>query len=250
MADLLLSFLTRSGADRLDRSLKMFLDTCNNVNNFDIQFIIDTDQIELYKRITDRYPNAHKTYVEHIDNSWLNIINGQLNFMKEHDYYFIWSVADDVFALENNWDTAIISKKKSFQDDLFILYTRSYLWGRSQSDLKTCYSGKDGTTYYESMPISTKKFCEFLSDIFKEPTKYIWGRECMIAELIRILYMKYGENRHVSCDAFYGDMTDNRSCEKMWFCWDELVKRNYDDLYIVAEKMKDYIDSQKIKQNV
>ncbi len=245
MADILVSILTRDGVDRLDRSLNMFYGTCANSNNFDFQFIIDTDQIDLYKRVTDKYPNAHKTYVEHLDNSWLNIINAQFDFMRNHDYYFIWSVGDDLFGLQKNWDASIIAKKKSFKDDLFVLYTLSTLWGRNQEDFKMCYSGIKGSLYYESEPIVTKKFFEFLADLFKEPTKYVWGRECMIAELIRILYTKYGENRHVGSDVNYIDMTCNYTFNKMVKCWDDLVKRNFDDLYVIAEKIKNYIDLNK-----
>jgi hypothetical protein len=245
MSDLLVSLFTRNGVDRLDRSLKMFYGTCNNANNFDFQFIIDTDQIEFYKSVTDRYPDAHKTYIEHLENSWLNIINAQFNFMKEHDYYFIWSVGDDFFGLQKDWDLMILSKKKIFQDDLFSIYTLFDLWGRNQNDFKICYSGEIGSVYYEPMPIITKKFSEFLSVLFQESTKYVWGRECMIAEIIKILYEKYNENRHVKCDVFYTDMTCNHTFDKMIYCWEDLAKRNFDDLYVIAEKMKKYIDLKK-----
>ena len=119
------------------------------------------------------------------------------------------------------------------------------LWGRNQEDYKICYSGVMSTNFYEPMPIITKKFSEFLSIIFQEPTKYVWGRECMIAEIIRILYMKYNENRHVCCDVNYADMSCNGTFNTMLYCWEDLVKRNFDDLMPIVDKMKEYIDSKK-----
>ena len=128
MPDLLVSLFTRNGPDRLDRSLGMFYGACSNASNFDFQIIIDSDQIELYKSVTDRYPNAHKTYVEHIENSWLNIINAQFNFMKEHDYYFIWSVVMTHLVYKRIGILQLYLRKKHFKT-IFSLYTQCLIFG-------------------------------------------------------------------------------------------------------------------------
>jgi hypothetical protein len=225
----------------------MFYNTCDNPANFDFQVVIDTDQVDLYKPLLDRYPQISRIYVEHQEASWLNIINAQFKYVAEHDYYFIWAAADDIDRLQPHWDTEIVSKKKTFADDLFSLYNISIAYGRNQEDYISCYTGKSGLTFLCDAPIQTKKWYEFLSILFKEPTKYVFGREAMTAALIMILYTKYNENRHVATKLNYLNIEASHTYHKMMHCWEDLVKRNYDDLYVLAEKMKEYIDSCKDK---
>ena len=245
MADILVSIQTRSRPDILDKSLSMFYGKCSNANNFDMQLIIDNDQIELYKGVIDKYPQIIKIYVEHQEASWLNIYIAQLNYAKEHDYYFLWNICDDIIGLSNNWDASILATKNRFEDGLFALYTQTIAYGRNQHDYSVCYSDPIGTTFHECIPIITKKFSEFLAMFYQNQTEYIWGREVIISELIRILYVKYNEHRHVKSDVNYENITCSYTFNKMMYCMTELTNRNFDELYPIVDKIKEYIDSKK-----
>jgi hypothetical protein len=247
MSDLLVSIQSRDREHWLENSLTMFYNNCSDQTNFDIQVILDADQENLYKSMLSKYPKVIKTYVEHLENSWLNIYNAQFQYAKEHDYYFIWNICDDIIGLSRNWDSAILATKKSFDDDLFVLYTRTNAYARNQKDFASCYTDKNGTLFHECVPIITKKFSEFISDIFQNQTKYVWGREVMFAEIIRILCAKYNERRHIGCDINYANIAWSGTFCKMESCLSDLIKRNFDELEVVAKRMKEYIDLKKKK---
>ena len=113
---------SRDRVDKLRECINMLYNTCYSKDNFDIVVTIDDDQIELYSSIKDQFPNVLWLYSKHQPNHWSNLRKTQNDFIKNSDYYFIWSVCDDMYGLKPNWDKAIKSKKSYFKDDLFTMY--------------------------------------------------------------------------------------------------------------------------------
>lgn len=263
MNNLLVSIATRDRPDGLSRTLKMLYQTCQSRNNFDIQVIIDNDQIEMYKDVIKQHPEyVWWTFTEHNPSSWLNLFNAQHKLMRETNYYFFFGLTDDMYGLSKDWDKAILDKKKAFDDDLFVLYTQSHLWGRFPYIHSLCYTWDPWseidseiyrrevkptyadtiTLFHESFPVWTKKFGEFIFPLFDKTSKLVWGRELMIAGIIRFLYEEHGENRNVPCEVDYETADNNYSYHDKIQCWYDLQDRGYDDLKVVATRMKEYID--------
>ncbi|MCH7568466.1 MAG: hypothetical protein IIA87_03510 [Nanoarchaeota archaeon] len=227
------------GPERLDRTLKMLYDQCKSKNNFNVQVIINDHQIEIYKKITDKW-NIRPTIIK-FDQSWKNLIKAQNDEMKKGDYYFFVFFPDDMYGLSKNWDTQIISKKKYFKDDLFVLFSKYDNWGRKPSKLDDCYlSPSDAFDSFEQNPVWTYKFGEFIYELFEE-YDHDKGREMLIAIILHLLNKK-GYNRHVESDLNYIELVclQNKG-GKDFPKIKKLIKNKCEELNIIVENMVKYI---------
>lgn len=249
MSNLLVSIPTRNRPEGLLRTLQMLYATYEKRDNFDIQVIIDDDQVDLYQPVTDDYPEVIWTFTKYAQGSWLNLVNAQHELLFSGNYYFTWMLPDDMFGLQKNWDTAIITKAKTFQDDLFVLYTKgSRQSHRNPETHASCYTVGPGNhpeylDLHEPDPVWTKKWGEFIAPLFYGSSKYVVYRELIIAGILRLLYLEHGENRNVECSINYDSIENHHNSEKLAKCWVALMARDYDDLRVVATRMKEYIDS-------
>ncbi len=246
MKDLLVSIPSRSRPDKLMDAIYMVLNTCDSKHNFDLQIIIDTDQVVHYSGVIFTYPDLMYRFIPYKYRSWQNIINAQHEAVK--DYYFIWILPDDMEGLHKGWDNEILSKKKAFADDLFVLFTHGAgFWGRTLENHRKCYNsenGEDLVDAHEPNPILTYKWIEFMVPLFKPPLNYVASREYMIAEILRLLLIKHEINRNIESQIKYEFIKNDNCSVKMKAEWDALRGRGYDDLLPIVEKMKGHIDAQ------
>lgn len=240
MPDLLVSIPSRDRVNDLGQILEMLFATCKDRHNFDIQIVIDIDQEYLYGDIKNKYTDLKWTFADHDPYGWLNIYEMQHSLFLKEQYYFNWFIADDLTHLSQNWDEAILKCKNTFADNLFCLHSQYTDWGRSMASYKECYA-RD-INVHEHYPIWTRQWGEFLIPLFTKGSKYIVFRELIIAALLRLLHIQYNESRNVSCNINYEAHNQGNSIKFAQY-WFELVKRDYDDLKPVAERMKEYIDS-------
>ena len=123
-----------SGPERLERTIKMLYDNCENPDSFDMQVIINVEQVEIYREIINKYPNLIYTFIEQ-DKAFKNIIQAQHTQMKK-GYYFCINLGDDIYGFNKNWDRHILNKKYFFKDNLFLMYTKSEFSNRKQEIYK------------------------------------------------------------------------------------------------------------------
>lgn len=101
--DLLVSIPTRSRPGQLQRTLEMLYSTCAGHNNFIIQVIIDSDQIDLYRYVIDMFPKwIEWTFVEHLENSFSNIYEAQRALLTLTQSYFFMNFCDDIYGEARN----------------------------------------------------------------------------------------------------------------------------------------------------
>ena len=208
----------------------MLYSNCDNLDNFDIQVIIDSDQIELYLEVIKEYP-VILSIIEHQDYSWSNLINAHHKLMKTNKYYFTIPIPDDTTGICKHWDKAIVAKKGCFKDDLIVLYTISDWNNRDLKSHENCYATSDILKKNEHTPIWTYKFGEYLypiCDKFKIP----FCRELIISFMVKCMYLK-GINRHEKCDFYIKSFTDSN---KMGTHGNEFWKKYSDDVYAEIEK--------------
>jgi hypothetical protein len=275
--DLCVMIPSRSRVQYLDRTINELYSTCSSINNFDIFCFIDNDQIELYLPIIKKYPKIIWNFPPHVDKSFFNITNAQSKIAINSDYYFYWIFTDDFGGLNKNWDELILEKKGYYEDDLFILHTKSTIWGRHMEIFNSCYSldklkeidpykTPDSPGDYsqwtlfdvilhfnECSPIFTKKWLEMDSPIF-QTGNYSSARELITACLIQQLYIKYDINRHVECNLEYNwgscDLNTNRIINIDGTEKDDAVRSLIDERYCediidVLVNMKNYINKHK-----
>ncbi len=240
---ILVSIPSRNRLVELYKMIEQLYLTCADEGNFDIQIVIDKNQRALYHPILNDFPRIIYTEIEWGRGSWLNIFNAQHEYFLKASYDFLWVLPDDMTGLYPNWDREILSRKKTFEDDLFVLYTDgAQNWGRTKNEHEICYISEDGLNMHEPNPVWTKKWCEYLAPLFQGNSKYIVYREMMIAGLLKILYGDYGINRNVHVDINWNDIKNDRNSQKYNQCWLDLVSRDLDDLKPVARAMVTYIE--------
>jgi len=222
MKDLAVIIQTRQRPAQVSNTIKMFYDTCNSKDNFDIFCIVDDDDTHNYVSVKAQYPEVKWKIVPHFEHSWVHILQGQYEIILSNDYYFNWVVTDDFHGLTNNWDVSIVNKKDTFKDGLFALYTSSTLFNRYLEIFEECYvaanfkdkelsnlndsiNGNVIMFTNEMLPICTKKWVELMWEVF-ENGNYSSSRELMIASLIYKLKIKYNINRHVMAELSYNDV--------------------------------------------
>ena len=216
MKDLLVSLPSRGSPERLHEAIDMIFSTCSDKKNFDVQIIIDTDQRNLYsdsiKDIKKKHTNIIVSCIIHQHDSWLNMTRAQHALMKSEEYYFFMFLTDDMKGLTKDWDKEIISKKNFYEDGLFCLYSQTNIWNRSPEISKECYVGEkiDVIGYYEHTPIWTKEFGKYFYFLFEEPYNFAYGREMVLAEMLKQLAI-LGHKRNVSSDFNY----DSIVCGKL-----------------------------------
>jgi hypothetical protein len=217
MKDIAILLQSRNRPTEFKNIVSMLYETCSSEDNFDIVAFIDDDQIYMYDYIKDIYPNIIWIYPEHQSNSWYNLITSQHSFVKENDYYFIWTLIDDFWGLSKDWDTAIINKKYYFKDDIFTMHqSKDSYHGRFQWIFNNSYiidNMNDGVSIYahcELLPIHTKKWIELISPVFKNGN-YTSQQELISASLILLLKKIFNINRLVKCDLSWEDGTDQGS---------------------------------------
>lgn len=222
MKDLVVIIQTRNRPTQASNTIKMLYDTCDSENNFDIFCIVDDDDIHNYDFLKKLYPKVKWLIVPHFENSWIHILQGQYEIILNNDYYFNWVITDDFHGLTKDWDKNIISNKNAFDDGLFALYTNSTLFNRSIEVFEKCYvasnfldeklhglnnsiNGNVIMYINEMLPICTKKWAEFMWDIFKNGN-FSSSRELMISSLIYKLKYKYNINRHICANLSYDNV--------------------------------------------
>jgi hypothetical protein len=214
MKDILVVITSRDKPDKCKQVINMVFDNATS-NNFDVYVIIDDDQINMYQEVIND-KRVKMEFIKHRERGdWSNITKKQHEIMKK-GYYFLVSIPDDIFGFNEGWDSYILEKKGFFKDDLFVLYTQCTQWGRDTYSFNRCYTLPDNRPEelngeledsvdwkFEQTPIATYKFLEFIYPLFEEPYNYKNGRELVIAQVIKLLYLN-GINRHVECGFDYG----------------------------------------------
>lgn len=248
MKNLLVSIPSRDGPERLEASVKMLHDTCNNGDNFNVQIIIDIDQKVLYedciKGIKKTHPQTIISYTLHQEDNWLNIVKAQHGIMKSGEYYFIMIMSDDLKGLTKDWDKEIVSKKEFYESDLFCLYSQSELWGRNPEVSKNCYVDKDIITCCEHMPIWTHEFGKYFYFLFEEPYNIRYGRELILAEIIKQLAV-LGHKRNVSTNYNWETVVCNKLNSRKFFPeYMEMQKNDFSLIKGIAHLMKERIEKE------
>ena len=263
MKDILLYLPTRNKPEFLEKTLETIFSTAKDQNCFDILCHVDLDQIDLYKKIIDKYPNIIWRHLEFCQDSWFSMMKDHHDFINKNNYYFHWNISDDSVKnnLNDHWDDFIIKTKKTFDDDLFALYTNCSIWGRDKNTHENCYYIHNSDMLNaslilnknEMLPIWTYKFMEFMWEIMKTEN-YTSSRELITASIIYKLYKDFNLNRNVFVNIVYTEMSkiegvDDRSAlvkNKDGLSRDDsffnLVKNNFNDIMPTVQKMYYYIE--------
>jgi len=196
------------------------------------------------------------------------MVKNHHEFINENKYYFHWHITDDSIKneLTKHWDDNILKTKKTFDDDLFVLYTNSTVWGRHPSINKECYYVNNSDIYNsnvilhknEMLPIWTYKFVEFIWEIVKTEN-YSSSRELLTASIIYKLYKEYNLNRHVNVDIVYSEVSKmdgiqdrsslilNKNGLNRDQSFLKLAENNFNDIMPTVKNMYYYI--QEFKEN-
>lgn len=284
-ADILVCIPTRNSPTKLNKMVHTLFDTCDNKDNFIIQIIIDKDQINLYRDVSlflgrTFGNNLYWNFVPHLSHSWAEIYKAQYDIISEKDCYFHWPITDDFFGLEKGWDTAILERKKYFDDDIFALYTTSKMGGRCSFAHKMCYTQDPPyfeqlkahqkeylksiknrpdfldivklfdrldpiLRYHDSLIIFTKKFEDFVFPFFYKKGYESWTG-LHIAAVIKFLFSEYGENRNIPCNLYWENATLEYSHLRVMKSFYELQDRGYDDVKEITKTIKEYVDQHKM----
>jgi len=226
-SDILLWLPARNNPGKLDKTLSMLYSTCSSPSNFDIQVIIDSDQIELYQQVKNKYVdnNIIWSHPDHIKNDFWNMIQAEFDFLENNDYYFAWLITDDFSGLSHGWDKEIIKKREYFKDNLFTMHTVGYGYHRRQdvfqaqyvyTNLRNLKSNKaigipEGNIiwhYSECLPLSTKRWWMMMRSLFK-PNYLTAQSEHLTAALAMILSTEYNHNRLIPGGFSWERLEDN-----------------------------------------
>jgi hypothetical protein len=222
MKDIAILLQSRDNPSGFKTVIDMLYNTCSSKTNFDIIAFIDEDQKEIYDYIKPLYPDIIWIYPEYLPGSWYNLIIAQHDFVKNNDYYFVWTLTDDFWGLSKDWDTAMLDKKYHFKDDIFTMHqSKENCHGRFQWIFDNSYivdDMKDSESLFahcELLPIHTKKWIELMSPIFKD-RNYTSQQELITASLVLLLRKRFNINRMVRCDLSWMDLKDSRGSEKIF----------------------------------
>jgi GDP-L-fucose synthase len=247
---------SRDRTELLKNTIQMLYDNCISTDNFDIIVVIDDDQIEQYSSIKELYPDTIWLYSKYQLNSWANLKQIQNNFIKENNYYFIWAICDDVYGLKHGWDVAIKKKKHYFKDDLFTMYQSNE--GRNINNIyESMFCSPDYTLtldkdisknvwmYCEMLPISTKKWIDFMTPIY-ENGEYGTQHELLTGLIVGLLKRNYNIERLIKCDLYWDDLysiggsshiIDTNCGLKREESFDLLQKNQFKKILPIVEKM-------------
>lgn len=250
MKDIAILLQSRSRPHNFVKVVNMLYNTCSSKNNFDIIAFVDKDQKEMYSNIANTYPDIIWIYPIHQPNSWYNLITSQHDFVKNNNYYFIWTLIDDFWGLSNNWDIAILNKKHYFKDDIFTMHqSKDGCHGRFQWIFDHSYivdNMSDGMSllcHCELLPIHTKKWVEIISPIFTK-NNYTSQQELITASLILLLKRRFNINRLVKCDLSWEGGHDQGNSNKIF-------NNNGDNRNISFLKLtKNWSDLEPILENI
>lgn len=248
---------SRDRAEMLRECINMLYGTCSSTDNFDIIVVIDDDQIEQYNYIKNQFPDIIWLYSKFQPNSWSNLKKIQNDFIKESEYYFVWAICDDMRGLKQDWDQAIKNKKHYFKDGLFTMYQANddrninniYSVGfcnyPSPNEIHNTALAHNVHAYCEMLPISTKKWIDFMSPIY-ENGEYSTQHELLTGLIVGILYKKYNINRLIKCDLVWeslgahgnsDNLIDTNSGLKRNDAFFKLADDNFEKLLPVVEKI-------------
>lgn len=278
MADLFIAIPSRGRPGGLKKTIEMLYHTCFDINNFIIQVSIDEDQINIYKEVMSFF--GHKiiwNIAECGEKNLFNVFRSQHNVMRNSSCYFFWPISDDIGELSPNWDKCILSKKKYFEDDIFVLYTSSKVMDRVKDIHECCYTAeainwnklweiywkpvlndpkhvshpsmnKDLvkhadiiTRYHEMLPIWTNKFGYFLYNLF-DKYRFKGVREAVVGAIIHFLYVDFGENRNVHCNITYDDLTNDGHALNSLDQWYQSQDNGYPEMKEAAKEISEYIE--------
>lgn len=261
---ILFSIFSRSRPKKACRLIKKLIKSSNDINNFDVQLIIDNDQVDDYRCHIEKYnfPNLFISNVPHIGGyNWTNLIRSQYSFFKYGQYYFLIAAPDDIVGISGKWDKRVLEHCNCFPDDLFVLYSNYEGKSRRKEIHHSCYTTdprnrktkpprrqlETVVKYHEILPFMSYKFANFMYRLFYPPYKYNGTENSFfIAKLIQLLYTNYRVNRNVNADYTYKDVGCERTfrihrLKYIFPHWDKLQKRKHDDLHEVAKEMYRYI---------
>jgi|688.fasta_scaffold17373_13 hypothetical protein len=262
MKDILVYCPSRDKPKFLEDTLEKLYSSASDVNNFDILCHVDIDQISMYDSVIKKYPNVIWQHLEHCSTSWFNMVKSYHEYIDTHDYYFHWNITDDSVKndLNKNWDNNIIKRKKTFNDDLFVLYTNCTFWQREMKIHEQCYyithsdfyNGRIILYKNEMLPIWTYKFVKYIWDIIKTGN-YSSSRELLTSSIIYKLLKEYNVNRHVSVDINYthvdripeapdkSHLIKNNNGLTRDEAYMELVRNNFKEIMPTVQNMYYYI---------
>jgi hypothetical protein len=256
MKDIAVIIQSRDRVEMLKEVIDMLYNTCSSTDNFDIILVIDDDQIEQYSLLKELYVDTIWLYSKHQLNSWANLKQIQNNFIKESNYYFVWAICDDICGLKHGWDVAIKEKKHYFKDDLFTMYQSND--GRNINNIYesmlcspdyTLTSDEDIAKnvwmYCEMLPISTKKWIDFMTPIY-ENGEYGTQHELLTGLIVGLLKKNYNIERLIKCDLWWdhlsvsgrsNDIIDTKDGLKRKDSFDLLQKKQFKKILPIVEKI-------------
>ncbi len=258
MTDLLVTIPSKSRPKNLVSTLNLLMSTCSDKNNFDIQIILDADQAAMYQPVIKKFnKDIIWSFIEPGPQAWQRIYLSQHKVLREANYYFAWKVTDDIYGLKPGWDEAILKTKKSFGDDIFLLYTKTMVWGRYPYIHELCYTwdpfpekinknfpyAESVLKYHEPLPIWTKKLGSYIFDFFEPPHDHVFGRELFLPCIIKILKEKYDITRNVPCDVDYEGAVNDQHDVNMYGRWYEMQQNGFPELNEVADRIAEDINN-------
>jgi hypothetical protein len=115
---------------------------------------------------------------------------------------------DDMTDVPYGWDASILKCANRFGDDLFCIYSGSMGRGRHPDVCASCYTKVIGNPPWaqnpyltgfhvgEMYPAYSRRWVYFLCEVFRN-SKNVVGHDITSAILVRLLFERYRENRHV-----------------------------------------------------
>lgn len=250
MKDIAILLQSRNRPQKFEKVVDMLYSTCYSKDNFDIIAFVDEDQKELYSYLAEKYTEIIWVHPVHQPGSWYNLITAQHDYVKNSSYYFFWTLIDDFWGLSKDWDTAILSRKNYFKDDIFTMHqSKEGCHGRYQGIFDNSYIVKnmsDGTSllhHCELLPINTKRWVELMSPIF-EGNNYTSQQELITASLVLLLKKRFNINRLVRCSLSWEDGHDSGDSNKIYNSKGEdrntsflRLSENWSDLEPIVDSM-------------
>lgn len=227
MADIVASILSRDRPELTVATIDLMYRGAADRKNIDIHLVIDSDQIDLYAPVLEKYPEIKLGVVEHEEGNLRRCFLKQLEMFRETSSYFMITLADDMTAVVDGWDEYLIEKKGYFKDDLFTIHSNCRECFRSAEIMRLCYcppktsqfhkraisrakffDGLDPEKnpldadflllyeYCELFPVHTYKFAKYVEEAYRESSHAV-GIDVVIASLVQQFYRLTGENRLV-----------------------------------------------------
>ena len=231
MSDIGVILPTRSRPKECSKVLNMLYSQCKDKGNFEVLVIVDSDQIGLYDYIKPLYPEVKWVHPPHSQKTWQGIVDEEIKFVEETDYYFYWTITDDFYGLNQNWDMHILDKKGAFEDGIFSMY-QSYhdFMGRHPWVNEKCYVIDDDPRWSvnarrindanlilytgEQLPIFTKKWAKIVYSIMQD-NRYTNMPELINAGLVFLLKKEHNIKRFIQCGIEYTGAVDQNQSGKI-----------------------------------